>query len=630
MVSLNVDIKHGNYPSALFCYAGDVTIKDLHLTGKINGGMHSAGLIGIAQAGTPTITINRVWVSTEVNTTASHAGGIIGHADRGNVYMNDCLFDGTVKTNNADGSFIGCIIGWANTPGSWCLDRVYNNPSTIPLAQRIYLCLYHHGTWKRWGSSERSFTISSINWSDWEVNHYNKKDQNEVLRLMNNRKPNSWTLYDGKAVPIMNGTVILSGYTEILEGSSNGYALSTGRYYITKDLTFSNNKIGGSGISINSDATVHIYVPQGVTLTAIGHDASGQDGAGAGILLPQGSTLFLEGNGTVVAKGGRAANGGNGGNGTDGTKTNFHMRGGHGGSGGDGGGGAGAGIGTSGGTGGKGANGVTSRSECHYTSNQEGVAGNQGNRGGNAAAMGTLFVYSGGVQVNATGGDKGSGGSGGSKGWYMERNTGEYNQHASGGGGGGGGAGGGSAEGIGTGGPGGGGGGSGAAGSCTAAGDSFNDEPWDFYSLWAKGGTGGRGSDGNNGSTGAEAGQWSNWKSANNYSHLSKDGGGGGNPGEKSQSCPTIHEYFATFNAVSNFGGKVDKSCTIGYKSNDTNSKITINVPPFNVLGITDRERYVIQWNDRNDGGGKNYKVYDEIQIYLPQRLWNKTPAVRD
>ena len=613
--TLNVDIKHGNYPSALFCYAGDVTIKDLHLTGKISGGMHSAGLIGIAQAGTPTITINRVWVSTEVNTTASHAGGIIGHADRGNVYMNDCLFDGTVKTNNADGSFIGCIIGWANTPGSWCLDRVYNNPSTIPLAQRIYLCLYHHGTWKRWGSSERSFTISSINWSDWEVNHYNKKDQNEVLRLMNNRKPNSWTLYDGKAVPIMNGTVILSGYTEILEGSSNGYALSTGRYYITKDLTFSNNKIGGSGISINSDATVHIYVPQGVTFTAIGHDASGQDGAGAGILLPQGSTLFLEGNGTVVAKGGRAANGGNGGNGTDGTKTNFHMRGGHGGSGGDGGGGAGAGIGTSGGTGGKGANGVTSRSECHYTSNQEGVAGNQGNRGGNAAAMGTLFVYSGGVQVNATGGDKGSGGSGGSKGWYMERNTGEYNQHASGGGGGGGGAGGGSAEGIGTGGPGGGGGGSGAAGSCTAAGDSFNDEPWDFYSLWAKGGTGGRGSDGNNGSTGAEAGQWSNWKSANNYSHLSKDGGGGGNPGEKSQSCPTIHEYFATFNAVSNFGGKVDKSCTIGYKSNDTNSKITINVPPFNVLGITDRERYVIQWNDRNDGGGKNYKVYDEIQI---------------
>ena len=614
--TLNVDIKHGNYPSALFCYAGDVTIKDLHLTGKISGGMHSAGLIGIAQAGTPTITINRVWVSTEVNTTASHAGGIIGHADNGNVYMNDCLFDGTVKTNNADGSFIGCIIGWANTPGSWCLDRVYSYPSATPESQRIYLCLYHHGTWHHWGSSERSFTISSFDWSDWEVNHYNKKDQNEVLRLMNNRKPNSWTLYDGKAVPIMNGTVILSGYTEILEGSSNGYALSTGRYYITKDLTFSNNKIGGSGISINSDATVHIYVPQGVTLTARGGDGSGTTGGGAGILLPQGSTLFLEGNGTVVAKGGRAANGGNGGNGTDGTKTNFHMRGGHGGSGGDGGGGAGAGIGTSGGTGGTGANGVTSRSECHYTSNQEGVSGNQGNRGGNAAAMGALFVYSGGVQVNATGGDKGSGGSGGSKGWYMERNSGEYNQHASGGGGGGGGAGGGSAEGIGTGGPGGGGGGSGAAGSCTAAGDSFNDEPWDFYSLWAKGGTGGRGSDGNNGSTGAEAGQWSNWKSANNYSHLSKDGGGGGNPGEKSQSCPTIHEYSATFNAVSNFGGKIDKSYTIGYKSNDPNhSKITIFVPPFNVLGITDRERYVIQWNDRKEGTGKNYKVYDEIQI---------------
>ena len=310
--TLNVDIKHGNYPSALFCYAGDVTIKDLHLTGKISGGMHSAGLIGIAQAGTPTITINHVWVSTEVNTTASHAGGIIGHADRGNVYMNDCLFDGTVKTNNADGSFIGCIIGWANTPGSWCLDRVYNNPSTIPLAQRIYLCLYHHGTWKRWGSSERSFTISSINWSDWEVNHYNKKDQNEVVRLMNANSPNSWTIYEGKAVPIMNVNSNLSGYTEITDGSSNGYVLRSGHYYITRDMTFSNTIEGGSGISINSGATVYIHVPKGVTLTAIGHDASGQTGAGAGILLPQGSTLFLEGSGAVIAKGGNAANGSNG------------------------------------------------------------------------------------------------------------------------------------------------------------------------------------------------------------------------------------------------------------------------------------------------------------------------------
>ena len=624
--TLNVDIKHGDYPSALFCYAGDVTIKDLHLTGKISGGMHSAGLIGSAVSGTNTITINRVWVSTEVNTTASHAGGIIGHADRGNVYMNDCLFDGTVKTNNADGSFIGCIIGWANTPGSWCLDRVYNNPSTIPLAQRIYLCLYHHGTWKRWGSSERSFTISSINWSDWEVNHYNKKDQNEVLRLMNNRKSNSWTLYDGKAVPIMNGTVILSGYTEILEGSSNGYALSTGRYYITKDLTFSNNKIGGSGISINSGATVHIYVPQGVTLTAIGHDASGQEGAGAGILLPQGSTLFLEGGGTVNATGGNAANGGNG---QDGSAAMFNTSSdkgwaGSGGNGGDGGGGAGAGIGTRGANGGKGGSGAAG---YWHNNDHNGIRGSDGDNGGTSLAIGSLYIeQTSGLTVSAKGGSAGSPGKAGDGGMSYIRHRGAvyFTFSMAGGGGGGAGGFGGAANKIGTGGPGGGGGGGGA---CGAMGSKYTG----YYSAYAEGGSGGKNANGSNAPNGGQAGA-DDWylthdKCHSNHSWSSSDcvqdgggsrasGGNGAGAGKESQSYPINCEYSATFNAVSNFGGKIDKSYTIGYKSNDPNhSKITIFVPPFNVLGITDRERYVIQWNDKNDGTGKNYKVYDEIQI---------------
>ena len=55
----------------------------------------------------------------------------------------------------------------------------------------------------------------------------------------------------------------------------------------------------------------------GKTLTCTGANASGQTGAGAGIELTQGNTLYLIGGGTVNATGGKAANGGNGGNGDD-------------------------------------------------------------------------------------------------------------------------------------------------------------------------------------------------------------------------------------------------------------------------------------------------------------------------
>ena len=389
-VNVNINRDDGK-PCALFCYVSDVTIKDLRLTGKIGGGRHSAGLIGIAQAGTPTITINRVWVSTEVSTTDTHAGGIIGHSNKAKVYMNDCRFDGRVNTDRSDNSFAGEIIGWCNG-GSWTLHRVYDQGS--PNAHWMYFCFDYNqssGNWYSWGSnSKSSLTITHHGWD--KVNHNNKKDQNEVVRLMNANSDNSWTLYDGKAVPIMDENVNFSKYTEITEGSSNGYALSEGRYYIKNDLTFSNNNIGGSGISINSGATVYIYIPKGVTLTAIGHDASGQDGAGAGILLPQGSTLFLEGGGTVRAIGGNAANGENGGKGDDASYNDDSMLPGGGGAGGAGGGGAGAGIGTKGGDGGKGGSGAAPLRGFSGVKVMSGNPGNSGEDGTSALSMGALFV----------------------------------------------------------------------------------------------------------------------------------------------------------------------------------------------------------------------------------------------
>lgn len=119
-------------------------------------------------------------------------------------------------------------------------------------------------------------------------------------------------------------------WTAINSGSTSGHTLgSTGNttyYYVNSNLSFTNSNVGGSGLKIQG--TVYLYVPEGVTLTCTGANANGQTGAGAGIELASGNTLYLLGGGTVNATGGNGGTGGDGG--------------------------AGAGIGTRGGAGGSG------------------------------------------------------------------------------------------------------------------------------------------------------------------------------------------------------------------------------------------------------------------------------------
>ena len=111
---------------------------------------------------------------------------------------------------------------------------------------------------------------------------------------------------------------LFAGVVTLTSGSSTGYTMTSGNtYVISKSLTFSNSTVGGSGITIANSATVVIYIPSGVTLTANGANSSGQTGGGAGIRVPSSSTLIITGEGTVKATGGNAGNGGAGGKGGD-------------------------------------------------------------------------------------------------------------------------------------------------------------------------------------------------------------------------------------------------------------------------------------------------------------------------
>jgi len=321
---------------------------------------------------------------------------------------------------------------------------------------------------------------------------------------------------------------ITSEWTHITAGSTTGYELKDDYYYVSEDLTFTNTISGdgqGSGMYVQSGRTVTLYIPAGVTLTVKGADASGTTGAGAGILLPEGSTLNIFGEGTIVATGGNAANGGNGGNGTAASFVSPNYYAGLGGAGGNGGGGAGAGIGTAGGNGGNGAAQLAEEDASRPKANTEewngelsGLIGTNGTDGATAAAVGTVNIASTITQTIA-GGAKGVGGAAGLHGGYIcygDEDVYSFSadgdsqidlpaldtstlKAVAGGGGGGGGAGGGSAQAIGTGGAGGGGGASGACGSGRAE-ESWLNDHWTY--VGAGGGAGGIGTEGNDGAKG--------------------------------------------------------------------------------------------------------------------------------
>ena len=330
-----------------------------------------------------------------------------------------------------------------------------------------------------------------------QINRYDKMTKKLLLiiALLCAFAQGTWAQATWETVYAMTGTSS-TDWTALTESSTTGHTLgsagNTTYLYADSDLNFTNSNAGGSGLTILG--TVYLYLPEGVTLTCTGANANGATGAGAGIELASGNTLYLLGGGTINATGGNAANGGNGGNGDHSYFVyDSYCQPGNGGNGGNGGGGAGAGIGTRGGNGGNGGSGATAKRDESEGTNI-GVAGSAGNAGTTAGAMGNLYVVTSFVNLNASGGSAGSGGSGGARGNNAAEDP--YNQYnASGGGGGGAGGFGGAASNIGTGGPGGGGG---AAGNSAWRANATNG----FYRVGAGGGNGGKNGDGSSAANG--------------------------------------------------------------------------------------------------------------------------------
>ncbi len=189
---------------APFCRVNNATIKNMHVTGKVKAGIHTAGLVGSVQ-GTGKLNIERVWVSVDVTTVSTHLGGIVGHSHDGVVSMSDCRYDGklTGTESGSHNTFAGAIIGWCDG-GNWTIHRVYDQSTRDKVYWFFYCIDYSKSStnWTSWGGNDNSsLTVTHNSWSN--VNYYNKSDQNEVASLMNGEETGSWHLVDGKAVPVM-------------------------------------------------------------------------------------------------------------------------------------------------------------------------------------------------------------------------------------------------------------------------------------------------------------------------------------------------------------------------------------------------------------------------------------------
>ena len=131
-VNINSTATHGAAP---FSATKNATIKNLTVTGTVNGGIHSSGLVGVPNG---TLTVENVTVSVAV-TADRYLGGFVGHNFDATTVIKSSIFNGSLTNSSTTKQYIGGFIGWggldishpANITLDGCLfDGTYSKDKT--------------------------------------------------------------------------------------------------------------------------------------------------------------------------------------------------------------------------------------------------------------------------------------------------------------------------------------------------------------------------------------------------------------------------------------------------------------------------------------------------------------------
>ena len=125
---LTCNIDGENEAAAPFYKINNASITNLHVTGTISGGIHSAGVaayitntIDDANPNGSSSYIRNCRVSADINcggssTNDAHGGGFVGHKGNSYIFIDNCLFDGKLKavSNGIGDICLGSFIGWGD------------------------------------------------------------------------------------------------------------------------------------------------------------------------------------------------------------------------------------------------------------------------------------------------------------------------------------------------------------------------------------------------------------------------------------------------------------------------------------------------------------------------------------
>ncbi len=111
-LNLSIDDSGADY-AAPFRYINGANIRNVKVTGSVNGGNHCAGIVGAAQGGTNNIL--NCWMGASV-TGPSNIGGVLGHGNASVTTIANCYLSGDLMATN-----IGVFYGWGSEGGTHTL-----------------------------------------------------------------------------------------------------------------------------------------------------------------------------------------------------------------------------------------------------------------------------------------------------------------------------------------------------------------------------------------------------------------------------------------------------------------------------------------------------------------------------
>ena len=103
--------------AAPFRYINGATIRNVKVTGTVNGGQHCAGLVGAATGGTNSI--HDCWMAAAV-TSQSYVGGVLGNGTKSTTTILNCLIYGSLTA-----PYIGIFYGWGEAGGIHAIENCY-------------------------------------------------------------------------------------------------------------------------------------------------------------------------------------------------------------------------------------------------------------------------------------------------------------------------------------------------------------------------------------------------------------------------------------------------------------------------------------------------------------------------